>query len=184
MNAIADDTKQKMEEALEHYKKELSMLRTGRANPAMLNTVSVEVYGSFMKIKELASVTSPEARQLLITPFDPQTVGPISKGIEKANLGVQPIAEGNSIRINIPPLDENMRKDIVKQGKKKAEDAKVAVREVRRKGNEAVRKAKADGDITEDQVKSKEKKIQELTDEYCKKVDELFAVKEKEIMTV
>ncbi len=182
--SIADETKTKMQEALEHFKKELTQLRSGRANPGMLDSVTIEVYGTQMRIRELANVSTPEARQILITPFDPQTAGPIGKSIEKANLGFQPILEGNLIRINIPPMDESMRKEIVKQGKKKAEDAKVAVREVRRKSNDLVRKQKADSDITEDEVKKAEKSVQELTDDFCKQVDELFAIKEKEIMTV
>lgn len=182
--SIVDETKSKMNEALEHLKKELSQLRTGRANPSMLDSVSVEVYGSQMRLKELATVSTPEARQLLITPFDPQTAGPISKSIEKANLNLQPMLEGNIIRINVPPMDESMRKEIVKQGKKKAEDAKVAVREVRRKSNDTLKKQKSASEITEDEVKKGEKRVQELTDEFCKQVDELFAAKEKEIMTV
>lgn len=181
---IADETKSKMKDAIEHFKKELGQLRTGRANPGMLDSVMVEVYGSHMKLKELASVSSPEPRQLLVTPFDPQTAGPISKGIEKANLNVRPILEGAIIRIPIPPLDENMRKEIVKQGKKKAEDAKVTIREIRRKGNDGVRKKKIDGLVTEDEVKKTEKKIQEFTDEFCKTIDDLFTAKEKEIMTI
>jgi len=183
MTAV-DQCKQGMAQAIEHFKKELAHLRTGRANPGMLDSVPIEVYGSQMRIKELANVSTPEPRQLLITPFDPQTAGPIAKSIEKANLGVQPLVEGNVIRMNIPPLDESMRKDIVKQGKEKAEKAKVAIREIRRKGNETVRKEKADGDITEDQMKRGEKQIQELTDKHCKEIDDLFGVKEKEIMTV
>lgn len=183
MNTL-DETKAKMQEALEHFKKELSQLRSGRANPGMLDSVPIEVYGTQMRIRELANVTTPEPRQILVTPFDPQTAGPIGKSIEKANIGMQPILEGNLIRINIPPMDESMRKDIAKQAKKKAEDAKVAVREVRRKGNDLVRKQKADGDIAEDEMKKAEKRIQELTDDFCKQVDELFTAKEKEVMTV
>lgn len=182
--SISAETKSKMTEAVEHLKKELSQLRSGRANPSMLDTVQVEVYGSQMLLKELATVTTPEPRQILITPFDPQTAGPISKGVEKANLNLQPMLEGHFIRINIPPMDEAMRKDIVKQAKKKTEDAKVAVREVRRKSNDLLKKQKGNSEITEDEMKKGEKKVQELTDEYCKEVDELFTLKEKEIMTV
>ena len=155
----ANETKKKMQEALEHFKKELAHLRTGRANPGMLDSVLVEVYGAQMRLRELANVTTPEARQLLIAPFDPQTAGPIVKGIEKANLGAQPILEGNVIRVNVPPLDESMRKEIVKQGKKKVEEAKVAIREIRRKANDTVRKQKADGEITEDEMKKQEKSL-------------------------
>ncbi|MDN3506030.1 MAG: ribosome recycling factor [Simkaniaceae bacterium] len=183
MNTL-DEIKAKMQEALDHLQKELSQLRSGRANPGMLDSVPIEVYGTQMRIRELANVTTPEPRQILVTPFDPQTAGPIGKSIEKANIGMQPILEGNVIRINIPPMDESMRKDIAKQAKKKAEDAKVGVREVRRKGNDLVRKQKADGDIAEDEMKKAEKRIQELTDEFCKQVDVLFVEKEKEVMTV
>jgi len=182
--SIVSETKQKMKEALEHFKKELSLLRTGRANPAMFDGVNIEVYGTTMKLRELANVTTPEPRQIAIHPFDPQTIGPIAKSIEKANLNVNPIAEGTFIRINIPPLDESMRKEIVKQGKKKTEDAKIAIRELRRKANDLVRKEKTEGIIAEDEQKKTEKNIQDLTDEHCKQVDELFAAKEKEIMTV
>ena len=182
--SVADQAKSKMQAALEHFKTELKSLRTNRANPSMLDGVVVEVYGSQMRIKELANVTVPEPRQILITPFDPQTSGPIGKGIEKANLNLQPIVEGPIIRINVPPMDEAMRKQIVKQGKQKAEDAKIAIREIRRKFNDQVRKEKADSVITEDVMKKEEKGIQEHTDKFCKEVDDLFSAKEKEIMTV
>lgn len=182
--SITDETKSKMQAALEHFKTELKNLRTNRANPGMLDGVSVEVYGAHMRIKELASVTVPEPRQLLITPFDPQTAGAIGKGIEKANLNLQPMVEGAVIRINVPPMDENTRKQIVKQGKQKAEDSKIAIRDIRRKNNELARKQKADGLITEDVMKKEEKGIQDLTDKFCKEIDDLFAAKEKEIMTV
>ncbi len=182
--SIVEETKKKMRASIDHFKQDLKNLRTGRANPSVLDGVSVEVYGSQMRLKELANVTAPEARQLLVTPFDPQTAGAISKGIEKANLNLQPILDGHVIRINIPPMDEATRKEMVKQGKKKVEETKVVIREIRRKNNELVRKQKADGDLTEDVMKKMEKNIQELTDQCCKEVDDLMATKEKEIMTV
>ncbi len=184
MANAAEQAKMKMLAAVEHFKQELKNLRTGRANPSILDHVTVEVYGSHMRLKELANVTAPEARMLLVTPFDPQTAGAISKGIEKANLNVQPVLDGHVVRIPIPPMDESMRKEMVKLGKKKVEDAKVAIREIRRKQNEQVRKEKADGDLTEDLMKKFEKNIQEYTDQYCKEVDAAMTVKEKEIMTV
>lgn len=182
--SVPDQTKSKMVAAVDHFKAELKNLRTNRANPGMLEGVLVEVYGAQMRIKELANVTVPESRQLLISPFDPQTAGAIAKGIEKANLNLQPVVEGQSIRINVPPMDESMRKQIAKQGKQKAEDAKITIREIRRKGNEQVRKLKADGMITEDVMKKDEKTIQDLTDKFCKEIDDLFTAKEKEIMAV
>ncbi|MBS0604913.1 MAG: ribosome recycling factor [Verrucomicrobia bacterium] len=182
--SITEQTKAKMQAALEHFKGDLKSLRTNRANPAMLDGVIVEAYGSSMRIKELANVTVPEPRQLLISPFDPQTSNAIAKGIEKANLNLQPVVEGQVIRINVPPMDESMRKQIVKQGKQKAEDSKIVIRDIRRKNNELARKQKADGLITEDVMKKEEKGIQDLTDKFCKEIDDLFSAKEKEIMTV
>ncbi len=179
---IEDEVKNRMNATLEHFKQELKNLRTNRANPGVVEGVSVDVYGTHMKVKELASITTPEARQILISPFDPQTAGAIAKGIEKANLNLQPILEGHSVRINVPPMDESMRKEIVKQGKKKAEDAKIAIRDIRRKSNDTIKNAK--GDLTEDMVKKLEKAIQELTDKFCKQIDDLFSTKEKEIMAV
>ena len=182
--SITDQTKQMMHATLEHFKQELKNLRSNRANPGMLDNVQVEVYGAQMRLRDVANVTAPEARQLLITPFDPQTAGSISKGIEKANLNLQPILDGHVVRINVPPMDENMRKEIVKLAKKKAEDSKIVVREVRRKNNETARKMKADNEMTEDVLKKTEKTIQELTDQYCRDIDNLFTAKEKEVMTV
>lgn len=182
--SLTNEAKAKMQSAIEHFKQDLKNLRTNRANPGMLDGVSVEVYGTQMRLRDLATVTVPESRQILVTPFDPQSAGSISKGIEKANLNLQPILEGNVIRINVPPMDESMRKEIVKQGKKKAEDAKIVIRDVRRKSNETIRKQKADGDVTEDIMKKTEKEIQELTDKFCRDIDDLFAAKEKEIMAV
>lgn len=182
--SMTQEAKTKMQGVLEHFKTELKNLRSNRANPGVLDGVLVEIYGATMRIKELASISVPEPRQLLISPFDPKTSASIAKGIEKANLNLQPIVEGHVIRINIPPMDEAMRKQIVKQGKQKAEDTKIAIREVRRKYNDAIRKQKADSIITEDVMKKEEKTIQELTDKFCKEADDLFTAKEKEIMTV
>jgi ribosome recycling factor len=184
MSSTKEQTKAKMQVALDHFKQELKNLRSNRANPAILDGVMVEVYGAQMRIKELANVTAPEARQILVAPFDPQTAGPIAKAIEKANLNIQPVVEGNLIRITIPPMDEAMRKEIAKQGKKKAEEAKVVIREIRRKSNELVRKQEEEGEVTEDIKKKDEKAIQELTDQFCKEIDTLFVVKEREILTV
>ncbi len=181
---IADQTKQKMQAAVEHFKQELKSLRSNRANPGMLDNITVEIYGSPMRLRDVAGVTAPEPRQLLISPYDPQASQSIAKGIERANLNLLPLVDGHVVRINIPPMDEAMRREIAKQGKKKAEDAKVGIREIRRKNNELVRKQKADGELTEDIMKKLEKQIQESTDKFCREIDELFAAKEKEILTV
>jgi ribosome recycling factor len=182
--SILDQTKAKMTDAIEHLKNELKSIRTGRANPSMLDQVSVEVYGSQMRIKELASVTAPEPRQLLITPFDHSNKGAIAKGIEKANIGVMPIVDGNVVRIKIPPMDDAMRKEMIKLCAKKCEEAKVVIRNDRRHANDAIKKQKVDGLMAEDEMKKLEKLIQELTDKFCKEADDTAAKKEKEVSTI
>lgn len=184
MSSVENQVKAAMQAALEHLKAELKTLRTGRANAGMLDRVQVEVYGSPAPIKSLGSITVPEPRLIVVTPFDASNINAIAKAIEAANLGVHPIADGRVVRIPIPPPDENLRKQIAKQCREFGEKSKVAMREVRRKFNELVRKQKADGVIPEDQMKKYEKHIQELTDKFCKDIDAACSEKEKEIMTV
>ena len=180
----SNEIKTAMQTAVDHFKKEIKSLRTSRANPSILDGVMVEVYGTNMKLKDIANITVPEARQLLITPYDANNVSAIAKGIESANLNIQPIVDGNVVRINMPSMDESVRKDIVKQCKKKAEEGKVAIREQRRKFNDLSKKQKQDGDITEDIQKSLEKKIQDFTDKFCKEIDQIATDKEKEILEI
>jgi len=182
--SILDDTKKHMVAAIDHLKEELKGIRTGMANPSILDNITIEVYGSQMRIRDIATVSSPEPRQLLITPFDPQNTASIGKGIEVANIGIMPIVDGNVVRLNIPQMDENMRKDMVKMCHKKREDAKISVRNVRRDSNDTVKKQKNDGDIAEDEMKKLEKQIQDLTDKFCKEADEISAYKEKEVSTI
>ena len=184
MANLVDETKAKMLATLEHLKNDLKAIRTGRANPSMLDGVSVELYGSAMRLKEVAQVSAPESRMLLITPFDPKNSNTIAKAIEKANLGVNPIADGNAVRIKIPPMDESMRKEMVKICHKRREDAKIGIRNSRRSSNDEAKRQKEAGHMPEDQFKKLEKSVQELTDKYCKEADDLAAQKEKEIMTV
>lgn len=182
--SVVKDIESKMKNAIEHFKTELRNLRTGRANPAVLDSVTVELYGSQMRMKDLAQVSVSDARQLLITPYDPSSVPAIVKGIERANLNLMAIADGHVVRVPVPPLTEEVRKDTVKLAKKKAEDVKVQLRDIRRKGNDTVKKQKTDNEITEDVQKKLEKQIQELTDKFCKEIDTLCAQREKEIMEV
>ena len=182
--SILDQTKTKMTAAIEHFKNDLKNIRTGRANPGMVEHVIVEVYGSSMRLKDLASITVPEARQLLITPFDPQNASLIGKSIENANIGFMPIVDGATVRIKIPPMTEELRKKMAKICHEEREKTKVSIRNIRRDSNEAVRKQKADGNIAEDMMKKLEKNIQELTDKFCKEVDDLSEKKEKEISTI
>lgn len=181
--SIPDQTKAKMSAAIEHYKNELKNIRTGRANPGMVDNVMVEVYGSPMRLKDIASVTVPESRQLLITPFDPQNASAIGKAIDKA-LGFNTIVDANAVRLKIPPMTEELRKKMVKLCHDEREKAKITIRNIRRDANEEVRKQKADGEIAEDMMKKLEKNIQELTDKFCKEADDLADKKEKEISTI
>lgn len=181
---VESEVKAAMQAALDHLKSELKTLRTGRANASILDKVQVEVYGSKMSIKALANITVPEPRQIVVTPFDQSTANPIAKAIENANLSISPIVDGKVIRINIPPMDASIRTQMAKLCKEHGEKTKIALREVRRKYNDQIRKEKAEGALPEDQMKRLEKGIQELTDQFCKQVDTTCADKEKEILTV
>jgi len=184
MSNTESTVKAAMQATLDHLKSELKTLRTGRANASILDKVHVEIYGSQMSLKSLANVNVPEARQIVVTPFDHSNINAIAKAIEAANLGVNPMVDGKVIRINVPPMDEGGRKQMAKQCKEHGEKAKVSLRDTRRKFNELVRKQKADGIIPEDQMKRAEKTIQDLTDKFCKDVDTTCAEKEKEIMVI
>lgn len=178
------EVKKKMDAALEHLKSELKGLRTGRANPAILDHVKVEVYGTSMRLRDVASVSVPEPRQLLITPFDANNAGVIAKGVEAANLNLQPILDGHAVRINIPEMDATVRSEMQKQARKKSEEAKVRIRLIRQEANKHVKDQKAAGDIAEDEMKRLEKEIQDLTDQFCKQADEVTHQKEEEIATI
>jgi len=179
-----DECKANMDKALEHYKEELKALRTNRPSPSMLDNVSLEIYGAEMKIRDVATVSVADGNQLVVTPFDPSTANSIAKGIEKSNLNLLPAVDGNLIRVPIPPMSEERRKEIAKDAREKGEKAKVSIRDMRRKANDQIKKQKSDGEITEDDVKRDEKLVQDLTDKSCKKVDELFSEKEKDILAV
>lgn len=181
---VLEQTKKKMAAAIEHLKVELKALRTGRANPGMLDTVMVEVYGSTVRLRDIASIAVVEARQLLVTPFDAKNVHSVAKGIEAANLNVRPVVDGNAVRVKVPEMDSSRRQEMCKEAKKKCEESKVVIRNIRREANDTVKKQKADGHIPEDAMKKAEKTIQELTDKSCKTADDVTAEKEKEILTV
>lgn len=181
---ILKESEKKMKSALDHLNQELRGLRTGRANPSMLDTVSAEVYGTKMRLHDVASISVPEPRQLLISPFDAANVQAIAKGIKASNLNLQPSVEGNVIRVKVPEMSQSVRDEMVKQAHRKGEDAKISIRNARREGNDFVKKQKSDGEIPEDLMKKMEKKIQELTDKFCKEVDHLIESKEKEIVSI
>ena len=181
---VLEETKKRMSAAIDHLKNELKGLRTGQANPAILELVTITAYETQMRLLDVASVSVPEPRQLLISPFDANNLHAIAKGIEAANLNLQPIVDGNIIRIKIPEMDASVRQDMVKQARRKSEEAKVRIRNVRREGNEKIKQQKSEGEIPEDVMKKLEKKIQELTDTFCKTSDEITEEKEKEIVMV
>lgn len=178
---IKINTKNKMEQALENLQKRFSSVRAGRANPSSLDGVMADYYGSMTPLKGLATISVPEGNQLLIRPFDKHALGAIEKGIIAANLGYNPSNDGETIRIVIPALTEERRKELTKQIKAMAEEGRVVIRNIRR---DAIEDIKDVEDISEDIQKSMEKDIQTLTDSYNKKIDELVKEKDEELMTV
>ena len=159
-------------------------VRTGKASAALVENVTVEVYGAQMRIRELAGITTPEPRMLVVQPWDMNSLHPIEKAIQKANLGLNPTIQGKIIRLVFPELSQERRQEFVKISKKMAEDGRVAIRHVRRDAMEQLKKHAHDSGITEDEEKQAEKDLQKLTDQYIAKLDEHLAHKEKEIMTV
>jgi ribosome recycling factor len=177
---LSDDAKKEMTGAVDHFSTELRSMRTGRAHPALLSKVIVEVYGTQMRLTELANISASDANQLVVVPFDKANTAAIGKAIEKANLGVQVVAEGHQVRVRIPPMTQESRLEMIKEAKKGAEQAKVSIRSSRRKFNDKARQM----GLPEDQLHREEKTIQSLTDDFCKKCDELASAKEKELSTI
>lgn len=180
---ILDSTKESMEGAIKHLENKLLVIRAGKASPAMLSGVMVEYYGAPTPLNQVGNITTPDARTLSIQPFEKSIIPDIEKGIQTANLGFNPMNNGESVIISVPPLTEERRRDLVKQAKAEAEDSKVGVRNDRKNANNEIKKLEKEG-LSEDMAKNLESDIQELTDRYIKKIDEMHAVKEKEIMTV
>ena len=178
------EAEEKMIKTEEVLVKEFSGVRTGKASAGLVENIQVEVYGSMMRIRELAGITTPESRVIMIQPWDAATVHPIEKAIQKANLGLNPAVDKKYIRIVLPELSTERRQEFVKIVKKMTEDGRVAIRHVRRDAIEAVKKEGKAGGVTEDEVEHAEKEIQKLTDQYVAKLEGHLAHKEKEIMTV
>jgi ribosome recycling factor len=163
---------------------EFAGVRTGKASPALVENLLVEVYGSQMRVRELAGITTPEPRTLAVQPWDVNSLHPIEKAIQKSNIGLTPSIQGKTIRIFFPELSEERRQEFVKIIRKMAEDGRVAIRHVRRDAMDQLKKHGHDSGITEDEVEHAERELQKLTDEYIGKIDKHVATKEKEIMTV
>jgi ribosome recycling factor len=187
MNEIAkkimDTMQQHMDKSIAHLESELAKIRAGKANPQMLESIHVDYYGSQTPLHQVANVNTPDARTIVIQPWEKGMLGPIEKAIQIANLGFNPQNDGSIIRIAVPPLTEERRKELVKRCKAEGEHAKVSLRSFRKEANDAVKKELKKG-ITEDEAKEAENKIQQITDQFIAKVDKHLETKEKEIMTV
>ncbi len=174
----------KMEDRIQYLREELSKIRAGRANPQILNKVMVEYYGTLTPINQVAAISVPEARQILVSPWEKSLLGTIEKAINQAELGINPMNDGSSIRLNFPELNEQRRKDLVKDIKGLGEETKIAIRNVRRDSIEAAKKLEKEKVISEDELRGSEAKIQIITDKYISKIDDILESKEKEIMEI
>lgn len=183
VNMYLDDTRDSMQKAISHLEDELAKVRAGKAHPAMLDGISVDYYGSMSPLSQISNVSTPDARTLVIKPWEKAMVEPIEKAIHAANIGLNPMNDGELIRINLPPLTEERRKELVKRVSALAENAKVSIRNIRREGNDNIKNLQKDG-LSEDLAKDAEGVVQNITDEYTAKVDKHVAAKEKDIMTV
>ncbi len=179
---VFQDMKEKMNKAISSHKKELNRLRTGRASPALLEGIRVDFYGTPTPIQQTASVTIPESRLIVIQPWDKTMIEPISKAIQKANLGLSPANDGTVVRIAIPPLTEERRKELSKIVKKMGEDSKISIRNIRREANESLKKLEKDKDLSEDESHRAMDEVQKITDERIQEIDGIVEDKQKEIM--
>ena len=184
MSVDFNEYSKRMEKTLAHLAEEFDAVRAGRANPKVLDRITVEYYGQVTPLNGVATISSPDARTLVVQPWDTQLLKEIQKAIQTSDLGITPQNDGRVIRLIFPQLTEERRKDLTKQVKKYAEEAKVAMRNIRRDGMDYVKKLKKDSAITEDEQKKAEKDLQDMLDKFIKKVDDALAVKEKELMAI
>jgi ribosome recycling factor len=184
MNEVILETSDKMEKSVDSFRKELAKVRTGRASLSILDGIVVDAYGSSMPLNQVGTLTIPESRMIVIQPWDPQMLPAIEKAILKSSLGLNPIGDGKVIRLNIPQLTEERRKELVKSVKKIAEEFRVTIRNIRRDAIEILKKQKKDKEISEDELFKYQEEAQSETDLYIKKIDEVTANKEKEVMEV
>jgi len=184
VEALFKDTGGKMARSIEAFKKDLGKIRTGRASFALLDGIKVDYYGTPTPLPQVGTLSVPESRMITVTPWDTKMVGPIEKAIQSSGLGLNPSNDGKMVRIPIPPLTEERRKDLVKVVKKMAEDARIAVRNIRRESLEKVKEREKKKEISEDEMKRWQDRVQKETDSYVKKIDEILKAKEQEIMEV
>jgi ribosome recycling factor len=179
---VLAEMSQKMEKTIEALRREFNRMRTGRASTSILEGIRVECYGTQMRLNQVASSTSPESRLLVIQPWDQSIIGNIEKAILKSDLGLTPMSDGKLIRISIPPLTEERRKELAKMAKKTAEDSKIALRNHRREANEMLKELKKESEVSEDEMYKYQEKVQKITDEFIEKIDNIENEKEKEIL--
>ncbi|MGQ9629648.1 MAG: ribosome recycling factor [bacterium] len=184
IDEIYMEAEKRMKDAVGAVEREFMALRTGRASAALLDGVKVECYGSLLPINQVATISVPEARLIVIQPWDKQIAGDIERAILKSNLGITPNNDGNFIRLAIPEITEERRRELAKIVKKRAEEGRISVRSARREANDLLKSLQRDGDISEDDMHRAMDRIQKLTDKYTEEIDELLSRKEKEIMTV
>ena len=181
---LLEEMNSKMAKTIEHLKQEFSGIRTGKASPALVENIDVDYYGTPTRLKELGGISTPEPRLIVVHPWDASAVPAVVKAISAANIGINPVSDGKIIRIPIPELDEDRRKDLSKQAKKMGEDAKIAIRNIRRETNDAIKDMQKAGNISEDDLYREQDLVQKATDKSTKDIDQLTAGKEKEIMEV
>lgn len=184
MESVKKDAKQRMEKALDSLSRDFGKLRTGRAQTSLVDDIKVDYYGTPTPMKQIASISIPDSRSIAIQPWDRNAFGDVERAIQKSDLGLNPVNDGKIIRISIPQLTEERRKDLVKLAKKYTEDARIAIRNIRRDANDMLKVMEKDKDITEDDLHRGQDDIQKLTDDHIKLADELLEAKEKEIMEI
>ena len=182
MQEVYNDCKDKMEKAIKTLEKDFSKLRTGRASTSLVEDLVVDYYNTPTPLNQLASISIPDSRTIAIQPWDKSSMGNVEKAIMKSDLGLNPTNDGKIIRINIPPLTEERRKELVKVAKKYNEDTKIAIRNIRREANDTLKKMKNDKELSEDEMYKAQEQVQKLTDDYVGKADDLLSEKQKEIM--
>jgi len=184
MKSVLKETRERMEKSLQAFESNVATVRTGRANPAILNRVLVDYYGTSVSLTQLASISSPDPRTLLITPFDKSAMKEIERAIQESDLGFNPNNQGEAIFINVPALNDERRRDLVKAVHNMAEEARVALRNIRRDGNDMLKEMEKENEITEDDLRRGEAEVQKLTDEFTADVDERVKAKEEDILAV
>ena len=184
MPSSLNNARERMEKALEALRREFSGVRTGKASPALLDTVRVEAYGSMLPVNQVGQVSAPEPRMLTVVPYDKSLIKAVERALRESDLGLNPSNDGNLIRIPLPALTEERRREYVKLLHRYAEEGRVAVRQARQHANDDIKKRQKDGELTEDEMRRKQEQVQKLTDEYVHKVDDLLKKKEAEVLEV